>query len=123
MRAERIVALVVSFLLLLAFLFVGELASRLFEGAIPGSVLGLLLLFGSLGAGLLPERIVAPASELLLSHLGMLFVPPAVGLLLYVDRLRSEWLPLVAGTVVSFVLVLVSTAFVAQALEKGRGDE
>lgn len=120
MRAGRFLHLALSFLLLVIFLLAGEGATRLLGGIIPGSVLGMMLLFAFLASGVVPERIAAPAADLLLSQLGMLFVPPAVGIVLYTDRIREEALPLLGGTVGSFLLVLVVTAWTAELL--GRGE-
>ena len=110
---------ILSFSLLLAFFGAGEGVVRLLGLDFPGSVIGLLLLTGSLMSGLLDVRHVESAADFLLSYLGMLFVPPAVAIMLYFGLVVRDWLPLLAGTVLSLVAVLWTTAFTAHCLMRG----
>jgi len=75
-------------------------------------------LVAALVLGVIEVEAVESAASLLLSNLGILFVPPAVGVMLYFDLIAAEWLPLLAGTFGSLLAVLWSTAFVARLFEK-----
>jgi holin-like protein len=85
---------------------------------VPGSVLGMVLLTGALQLGWIRLAWVRPAADLLLRHMGLLFVPPGVAVLVHAELIRAEWLPIVAGSAVSTVAVLVVVGRVQQRLER-----
>ncbi len=105
----------IGFLVLLAFLAAGQFAAWGLGWPIPGSVLGMVLLAAALLAGVVRVEVVKPCADLLLKHLGLFFVPAGVGLIQHFDLLGEQWLPILAGTVVSTVAVLLvgggATAF------------
>ena len=55
---------------------------------------------------------LSSVAVVLLSHLSLLFVPAGVGVMLHVARIRAEWLPLLAGLLVSTALTIAVTALV-----------
>jgi holin-like protein len=105
--------------LLLAFLGAGEAVAWAVRAPIPGSVLGMVLLTAALRAGLVRVAWVRPAADPLLRHMGLLFVPPGVGVMVHFDVIRAEWPAIVGGSVVGTVAVLLVVAAVAQRLEPG----
>lgn len=111
-------SLLVSFGILLGFYGAGEGIVRLLGLAYPGSIIGMALLAVCLVTGLLDVDRVAPAADLLLSHLGLFFVPPAAGIMLYFDVIAADFLALTVATVVSLIAVLWATALTARALKQ-----
>ncbi|MCX9155038.1 CidA/LrgA family protein [Niveibacterium sp. 24ML] len=101
---------------LLVFQLLGEACTRLLGLPIPGPVIGLLLLFVLLRAR--PQLIerLRPTAEMLHSHLALLFIPAGVGVVMFLPRLRQEWLPIVVALIVSTAVGLVVTAWVAHRL-------
>ncbi len=106
---------------LLLFLFIGEVTSRTLNVPIPGNVIGMGLLLAALCAGIVRQEWIKEASELLLSHLALFFVPAGVGVMVYFDLIGREWLPIVAGMVLSTFVVMAVTGWVEERLEK-RGE-
>jgi holin-like protein len=103
--------------ILLVFQLAGEFLARVLGLPLPGPVLGMALLVLAL---LLSKRLpdwLESTSENLLRHLSLLFVPASVGLVQYLDRIGTEWLPIVVALVASTLLgITVSAlAFVAVA--------
>lgn len=86
---------------------------------VPGSVLGMLLLFLALLCGLVKLPAVESLAGLLLEYLGLFFVPAGVGLMACLGELKASWVSIALATVASTLLVLTLTARVAQTLEKG----
>jgi holin-like protein len=84
---------------------------------VPGSVLGMVLLTGALQLRWIRLAWVRPAADLLLRHMGLLFVPPGVAVMVHAELIRAEWLPIVVGSAVSTVAVLVVVGRVQQRLE------
>ena len=97
--------------ILLVMQFVGEIISRGLDIPIPGNVLGMGLLLVALGLGIVRLEWVQEAADLLLSHLALLFVPAGVGVMVYLDLIARQWLPIVAATVISTFVVMAVTAW------------
>ncbi|MGH1455654.1 MAG: CidA/LrgA family protein [Alphaproteobacteria bacterium] len=112
-----------GFIVLLACLFAGNIISDFFVLPVPGSIIGMLILF----CGLLVRKGVSPSVDKvsmgLISVMGMLFVPAGVGISQYFDLLAREW-PLVFFAGMSTTLLsLAVTAFLFQTISKRKGGD
>lgn len=103
---------------LLAFWLVGELVAHLFGWSIPGSIIGMILLTLALEFKIIKLSAVEDVSDFLIRNMAFFFVPPGVGLMVNFEMIADNWLAITVATLVSTVLVLVVTGFVAQI---GRG--
>lgn len=99
-------------------LAVGELIVWLTGIAIPSSIIGMLLLAALLQMKVVKEEWVKGVSDFLISNMGFFFVPPGVALMLYLDIIKAEFIPIVVATVVSTVLVLIVTGWTHQKLKR-----
>jgi holin-like protein len=104
--------------ILLVFQSVGELASRLLQGAMPGPVLGLILLLVFLVANKDISVSIATAADGLLAHLSIFFIPAAVGVMLYASTLAETGAAWVLAILLSTVAAITTTAVVLRALSK-----
>jgi len=96
--------------LILGCQLAGELAAKALQVAVPGPVIGMvLLLFFLLVRGSVPENLSRTADGLL-SHLSLLFVPAGVGVMLHFRLLGDDWLPIGVALVISTVLTIIVTA-------------
>ena len=92
--------------------FAGEVIVRTASIPIPGPVIGLLFLVIALIAlRRIPESVSA-ASDGLLRHLSLFFVPAGVGALRYADLLAKEGVRLALVLVLSTAITLSVTALV-----------
>jgi len=96
----------------------GELLVRITGLSLPGSIIGMLLLAAFLEMGWIKLEWVKEISDFLLSNLGFFFVPPGVAIMLYLDVIQKELLPIVMATVLSTILVLVVTGHMHQFVVK-----
>ena len=98
-------------IILLGFQGAGEIVSRLFSLPVPGPVIGLVLLLAFLirrGKVDAPIEIVASA---LVKNLGVLFVPAAVGVVMFLPQLKANfWAISIALTVSVVATIAVSAA-------------
>ena len=99
-------------------LAVGELIVWLTGIAIPSSIIGMLLLAALLQTKVVKEEWVKGMSDFLISNMGFFFVPPGVALMLYLDIIKAEFIPIVVATVVSTILVLIVTGWTHQRLKR-----
>lgn len=100
--------------LLLFYQLLGEIIVRLLDLPVPGPVLGMLMLFVTLVIRGQTPASVAQASNGLLGHLSLLFVPAGVGLMAHFHRIEQAWLPIVLALVLSTLLTMVVTALIMQ---------
>lgn len=96
---------------------IGEVLVRALHLPVPGPVLGMVLLF----AGLVLRGREAPAplgsvADALLGHLGLLFVPAGVGVVIYLPLLARDWAPISLAVVAGTLLAIAATGRLAQAL-------
>ncbi len=70
----------------------------------------------ALWAGWIRLESVEAAADALLEHLGLLFVPAGVGVMLHFDLISREAFALVITVVLSTAVVLAATGYVAHLL-------
>lgn len=114
-RSARVLS---GFLIILCFQAGGELTAGATGLPVPGSVLGLVCLVTALWTGWIRVESVAAAADALLEHLGLLFVPAGAGVMLHFGLIGREALPLCAALIVSTLVVLAATGFVAERIAK-----
>lgn len=95
---------------LLLFQLAGEVLARGLGIAVPGPVLGMLLMLLFLLWRGGPGQHLQNTSSQLLQHLSLLFIPAGTGILLHWHRIGAEWWPLLAALTVSTVVTLAVTA-------------
>jgi holin-like protein len=110
--------------LCVVFDVVGELLARELHLPIPGAVVGMALLFAALVAMKRRARDLAARVEsgasILLRHMSLFFVPAGVGVMVEIDVLRAEWLPLSIALVASTLLALAAGAGAFAAVARRR---
>jgi holin-like protein len=108
---------------ILIFQGMGELVSRFAVPLIPGPVVGLVLLLTWLRLRKRVPSAVASVAGTLTQHLGLLFVPAAVGVVLFWPHLKANAVAVVAALVGSVVLTIATTALVLRALTRRPPNE
>jgi putative effector of murein hydrolase LrgA (UPF0299 family) len=105
---------------ILFFQGLGELVSHFLLTLIPGPVVGLVLLLGwfTVRKGIAPE--VDTVATALVQNLGLLFVPAAVGVVMFWPQLRAHAGAIAAALVVSAVLTIAVSAWVLKIASKQR---
>jgi holin-like protein len=108
----------------------GELLSKFFLPGIPGPVLGLLLLLAFLCLKGRVDTDLAMVADAFRQHLGLLFVPASVGVLLFLPELQTHALAVGTALLVSVILTIAVTAIVLKVFwyfslkrQKGTGRE
>ena len=92
---------------------------------LPGSVLGMLLLFFLLSAGIIKEQWLSLGANPLLKHLSFFFIPIAVGLMdwgeLFIQKGHLLFLPLVISAFVALLATGGMVQFLTKNLERKGG--
>jgi holin-like protein len=84
---------------------------------VPGSIIGMFLLFLGLLTGLIKLSWIEEIAQLHIKHLTLLFIPFTVGVFHYIGIFRIEGIKLVFTLVISSLAVLLVTAFIAEAFD------
>lgn len=96
----------------------GELVSKLLIPVLPGPVLGLVFLLIYLIVRGRVNDSLALVADTFSQHLGVLFIPAAVGVILYLPQLQANAMAVISALVVSVVLTIAITAIVLRLLSK-----
>ena len=103
---------------ILFFYFTGEFISYFIDAFIPGSVIGMVLLFLALAFKVVKPNKVKKLSTLLTENMGLFFLPAGVGLMNSLGIISQYWVVIVTASVVSTILVIASVALIQQKLGK-----
>lgn len=120
---DTFISLLRSALIILAFLLIGKWITYLIAWSIPGSVIGLILLFIALSTRVIPLSWVKPTGDLLLGYMTLFFVPVGVALLNYRELLSQYWLAILLSSIVSTLMVLLVVGLCYQKLIKDSSND
>ena len=101
-------------LILMAFWQVGEGLVYWIALPLPGSVVGMLLIWGALAMKVLPLQWISETVDLLLKHLALFFIPPGVGLLREWGLITENMYPILLAAIGGSLLVFAVTGWVYQ---------
>lgn len=107
-------------LIILGTYFIGQVIQAVFSLPVPGSVIGLLLLFFALHTGILKVHMIEEVCDFLLNHMAFLFVPAGVGLMTSFGLIRGKLAAFLAVIILSTAIIWLITAFIAKLLRKGK---
>ncbi|MFA1647666.1 MAG: CidA/LrgA family protein, partial [Enterobacteriaceae bacterium] len=74
---------------------------------IPGSIIGMLILFVLLALQIIPAKWVKPGCSVLIRYMALLFVPIGVGVMQYYDLLKAQYGPIVVSCFISTLVVFL----------------
>lgn len=106
--------------IVLLFYVLGEFVAWLLNGFIPGSVIGMVLLFSALCLKWVKPAQVKPVAHFLCDNMALFFVPAGVGIINAMDILSQYWEAVLVACAVSTVVVIVIVGVLQQWFEKRR---
>ncbi len=104
--------------ILLSFLFLGEVVSYYIGAFIPGSVIGMLLLFVALCMGIVKPNDVREVATFLTRNMVMFFIPASVGIMSLWGSIAHCWEMLALICVITALLVIAVVGMVQQKIGK-----
>src|SRR5712671_5170442 len=104
---------------ILVFQGLGELITHFLLPLIPGPVIGLILLLAFLALRRSVNASLDEVASTFSRHFGLLFVPAAVGVVMFWPHLKAHALAIAVALVVSVVLTIAVTALVLKVLSRG----
>ncbi len=109
---------------ILLFYFLGEVISHFTGNIVPGSVIGMVLLFGALQCKVIYPEQVEEVSTFLTSRMVLFFLPPGVGIMcIPLSTLADNWIFIVSASVISTLLVATIVAFIFERFGKEKNEQ
>ncbi|MFA6708794.1 MAG: CidA/LrgA family protein [Fusobacterium sp.] len=112
----------IQLLILLSINFLGILLENYFHLPLPGTILGMLILFFLLYKNILNEKNIGEICDLLVGNMVILFIPPAINLLSTIDLLKTDFFKIIFLLVITTLITMVITGktvdFVIKRMEK-----
>ena len=109
-----------QFLIIILVSCVGEVLNHYIPLPIPASIYGLVLMLALLILKILPLEAVKETAEFLVQIMPVMFIPAAVGLIVFWNQLKNMLIPFSVITVVSTLLVMIATGKVSDLMLKGK---
>ncbi|MGS0626448.1 MULTISPECIES: CidA/LrgA family protein [Photorhabdus] len=109
-----------AFILIYLCLLAGNAISALLPISIPGSIIGMLILFVLLAFQLIPAHWAKPGCSLLLKNMTLLFLPIGVGIMNYYDQINQQLLPIVLSCLISTAVVMIIVAYSSHYVHRER---
>ncbi len=109
---------ILSFTIILLYLFVGRSISQILPFSFPGSIIGLTLLYISLLSGLLKLEWLQPSGNFILSVMALFFIPAAVGIVQYADLVLSNIWIIAFNVVLGIALIILLSGHIFQFMDK-----
>ena len=109
-----------QFSLILVILALGEYISSIISNfiVIPGSIIGIIILFLLLKIGIIKIDKVEDISNFLLDNMAIFFIPAGVSLIQSLDIISSNIIVLAITIILSTILVMSITAIVVEKMIK-----
>ena len=103
---------------ILFFYFLGEVISTFIHSFIPGSVIGMVLLFLALAFKIIDADNVKKVAKVLTDNMGLFFLPAGVGLMTSINIISNFWPIILLTCLISTILVIAAVALTQQGFEK-----
>ena len=118
-RFFRLLTMIIRyFAIIFGCLGIGELIVALTHIPFPSSIIGMLVLTLALHFGWIKLQAIKALSDLLISNLGLFFVPPSIGIMAYFKQIGQNFLAIFLSIIISTVVVIVVTGHMYQYLRK-----
>ena len=104
--------------LILGICYVGDLIHDFTSIPVPGNILGMLILLLLLCLKIVKLEQIREISDFFLKRLAFFFLPPAIGLMLVGDDVKSQWPLLLFLCIAITIVTMAATGWTVQLLCK-----
>ncbi|WP_349305817.1 CidA/LrgA family holin-like protein [Bacillus sp. FJAT-49711] len=119
----KIVKTILQIALLYFIFLLGSWIQKTLNLFIPGSIIGMLILYLLLSTGFFKQEWIEKGSVLLIKYLPLLFLPVTVGIISFPQLFNVQGILLILIILFSTALVMVSTGILSQQLLRKRRYE
>lgn len=115
---KKTLVIVLQILILYVFSYIGNVIQNFFHLIIPGSIIGLILLFICLCTKIIPVQWIETGAGFVLSILVLFFIPTTVDIMNYPSLLSLHGALFVLSVLVSTIISIAITGIAGQVFEK-----
>ncbi|MFI3281357.1 MAG: CidA/LrgA family protein [Rikenellaceae bacterium] len=108
--------------IIFAMQLLGTLLSHFVIPILPGSVVGMILLFLALQLGWVKECHLDSVVSFFMSNMTIFFLPSAVGIITVMPLVSNNLFAIALSVVLSTIVVLLGVGFIQQYFDRKRGD-
>lgn len=123
----RILLIILQICILYIFSYIGTVIHDFFNLIIPGSIIGLLLLFTCLCLKIIPVKWIEDGAGFVLSILMLFFIPTTVGVMNYASLLSIQGalfiFAILASTFISMAITGMAGQFFEEKTQKRKDDK
>ncbi len=114
--SAMLLTIIKELFIILAIYALGEALSYILETRFPGSVIGMLLLLAALHLKWLKVDDIRYVSSFLLGYMPLFFIPAGVSVMASYTLMKGFYLPVIALTLISTMIVMAVTGRLVQYL-------
>lgn len=114
----KYIKMILQIVIIYVIYYVGILIQGFLNLPIPGSLIGMLLLFLLLQFKIINEKWLEQGSQVLLTYLSLLFVPATVGVINYFSLFKGKGLLTIGIALLSTFLVITISSAVGQLIAR-----
>lgn len=114
----QVVRVIAQIGILTVYYLIGDFIVKATGLIIPGSIIGLVLLWLSLYFKIVPTKFIQEGVSFLLAFLTLFFIPSTVAVINYPELLTKTGMLFMVAVIVSTIFTLVVTGKVSQYIEK-----
>jgi holin-like protein len=114
----KVLSVIIQIALLFIVYEIGVFVQNLFGLFVPGSVIGLVLMFVLLTTGVLHVRFIEEGARFMIRHLVLFFIPATVGIMSHYELFAGKGVLLFFITILSTCIVMAGSGLVSQLLQK-----
>lgn len=111
-------SVIIGIFVILAHLVAGNLLSWLIGGFMPGSVIGMVLLYITLRIGIVKEHWIRVVAVFLTDNMTMFFMPAFIGIMDLWGIISMNFWAWIAVLVLSTIVVMISSGYVHDIVER-----
>lgn len=111
---------IVGFVIILSFLLVGEIISAMIGHFVPGSVIGMILMFVALCTKLIRPEWIRSASDFLTKNMTVMFIPASIGIVEQWGPIKMSLIPWLVIMLACWAMVFASSGWIMQLMSKRR---
>ncbi|WP_175639938.1 CidA/LrgA family protein [Metabacillus schmidteae] len=114
----KYVYFILQMVLLYIFFLIGEWLQMISKLPVPGSIIGMVMLFLALTFKVIKREWLSLGSTFLLKNLPILFVPATVGIIDYLDLFKGYGILSLIVSFVSTVFVFITSSIISEQILK-----
>lgn len=111
---QKIFKIIVGALIVAVIEHISTFLVALFKLQFPPAIVGMVILTLLLYFKVLPIHLIEDICKLLLNNMVLFFIPVTLGVVLYADIIRNNFVTLVVIIIVSTIVTLLATAFTVE---------